>query len=185
MSTPTRERDRRSDRPQLRANAWHPGRFRRGLPPELGEWLAFAVLAEEDAEAPLRSLLTSYEMFAACEGHPAIPEIAFVRHLETLGLRRRGATFLGVKVFTAVPALRLLTRLELYGFRFRVRDGELAWRGPDAIADLEKRVIARHRRDLVAALHQIEESKEALRAHRATALPAPTRVTRLSSRRAA
>jgi hypothetical protein len=171
-----RDGDDEAARPRLRANAWHPGRFRRGLPPELGEWLAFAVLAEDGAEAPLRSLLGSYEMFAACEGHPAIPEIAFVRHLENLGLHRRGATFLGVRVFTSIPALRLLTKLELYGFRFRLHDGDLAWRAPAAVADLETRVIARHRRDLVEALLQIEASKDALRGHRATSLAVPVRV---------
>ena len=154
-----------------RANAWHPGRFGRGIPSELGEWLAFAVLPERGAETPLRALLASYETFAACEGYAAIPELAFVRHLEALGIPRRGATFLGVRVFTSIPPLRLLTRLEMYGFRFLVRHGELVWRAPQAIADLERRVIARHRGDLAAALDQIESAKAFLRGQSATVPP--------------
>lgn len=162
-----------------RTNAWHPGRFRRGLPSELGEWLAFAVLVDPGAEAPLRRLLASYELFAACEGYPAISELTFVRHLEALGVRRRGATFLGIRLFTAIPPLRLLTRLELYGFRFVVRDGELLWRGPEVVAELEQRVIARHRADLALALDQIEEARAVLRgAARPKPGPPPSRARR-------
>jgi hypothetical protein len=167
----------RSERVRARTSLSHPGRFRRGIPAELGEWLAFAVLPEGTAETPLRALLASYELFAACEGYAAIPELSFVRHLEALGVRRRGATFLGIRLYAAIPPLRLLTRLELYGFRFAVRDGELLWRGPTAVADLEARVIARHHADLAAALFQIEATRATLRGepHRPPAVPAATR----------
>lgn len=118
----------------------------------------------------LRVLLASYELFAACEGYAAISELELVRHLEFLGIRRRGATFDGVRVFTAIPPLRLLTRLEIYGYRLRIEDGELFCTEPTAISDLERRVIERHRHDLVGALRQIEEMRALIRGRSASAL---------------
>jgi hypothetical protein len=131
------------------------------------------VLVDAGAETPLRRLVASYELFAACEGYPAISELALVRYLEALGIRRRGATFLGIRLYAAIPPLRLLTRLELYGFRFAVRDGELLWRGPEAVADLEQRVIARHRSDIAQALDQIAEARALLRGERLPRIAAP------------
>lgn len=159
------------------SRTWHPG-WLRALPAEMSEWLAFAVLRDREAEAPLRLLLESYELFAASEGLPAIPDIAFVRHLEALGIERRGATFLGIRVHAAIPAVRLLTKLELYGFRFVTRGGELAWREPTAVADLERRVVERHRGELAAALAQIEETRALLRGGSLLPSPLPLRVAR-------
>lgn len=152
------------------------------MPPELGEWLSFAVLRDPAAETPLKALLESYDLYAASEGLPPVADIAFVRHLESLGLERRGATFLGVRVHAAIPPLRLLTKLELYGFRFVTRSGELAWRGPVAISDLEHRVITRHRGALARALSQVEETRALLRG--GSLLPSPLPL-RIASRRAA
>ena len=118
------------------------------------------------AECPLRELVASQELFAACEGDPAVSEIALVRHLEQLGLRRRGAVFLDIRIHAEIPAVRLLTRLEIYGFRFAARDGELAWRAPAVVTDLERRVIERHRADLAEAVRRIEEHREAIRGRR-------------------
>ncbi len=144
----------------------------------MAEWLAFAVLRDRDAVTPLRTLLESYEIYAASEGAPSIPEIAFVRHLESLGLPREGARFSGIRVHTSIPPLRLLTKLESYGFRFIARDGQLAWREPPATSDLERRVVRRHRAELAAALQQIEESRALLRG--ASPLPShwPLRISR-------
>lgn len=145
---------------------WHPSRFGHGVPHEVGEWLAFAVRRVPGADCPLRDLLASLELFAACEGHPTVSELALVRHLEALGVRRRGATFLDLRIYAEIPMMRLLTRLEIYGFRFVARDGQLAWRAPAVATDLECRVIERHRADLAAAVHRIEEHREALRGRR-------------------
>ena len=147
---------------------WHPSQFGRVIPHEFGEWLAFAVQRAPRAECPLRELLASYELFAACEGYPAVSELAIVRHLESLGVRRRGATFLDLRIYASIPPMRLRTKLEIYGFRFAARDGELAWRSPAAVSDLEHRVIVRHRADLAAAVHRIEERREELRGRRAS-----------------
>jgi hypothetical protein len=155
------------------SRGWHPRWLPEPLPSELGEWLAFAVLREPEGEASLRSLLESYDLFACCEGHAAIPELVFVRHLERLRLKRRGATFVGLRVHCAVHPLRLLTRLELYGFRFATRDDELVWRGPEFVTDLERRVIARHGHELVAALKMIEETREILRGRSPAQRPSP------------
>jgi len=159
------------------SRTWHPG-WLRALPAEMSEWLAFALLRDPEAETPLRVLLESYELFAASEGLPAIPDIAFVRHLEALGIERRGATFLGLRVHASIPALRLLTKLEIYGFRFVTRDGELAWREPAAVAELERRVLKRHRRELAAALSQVEETRAMLRGGSMLPSPLPLRVAR-------
>ncbi|MEW6272715.1 MAG: hypothetical protein AB1689_25850 [Thermodesulfobacteriota bacterium] len=159
------------------SRTWHPG-WLRALPAEMGEWLAFAVLRDPEAETPLRALLESYELYAASEGLPAIPDIAFVRHLEALGIERRGATFVGMRVHATIPALRLLTKLEVYGFRFVARDGDLAWREPAAVAELERRVVKRHRRELAAALAQIEETRAVLRGAAPLPSPLPLRVAR-------
>jgi hypothetical protein len=156
---------------------WHPG-WLRALPPEMGEWLSFALLRDPAAETPLRTLLDSYDLYAASEGLPAIPDIAFVRHLEALGLERRGATFVGVRVHAAIPALRLLTKLEIYGFRFVTRGGELAWRGPVAVSDLERRVITRNRRALTQALTQLEETRAILRGGSLLPSRLPLRIAR-------
>ena len=155
------------------ASGCHPRRLPEALPGELGEWLAFAVRREPEGEASLRSLLESYDLFACCEGHAAIPELVFVRHLERLRLRRRGATFLGLRVHCAVHPLRLLTRLELYGFRFAAHGDELVWRGPEFVTDLERRVIARHARELVTAIQRIEETRNLLRGCSPAQHPAP------------
>jgi hypothetical protein len=144
----------------------------------MAEWLSFAVLRDGNAETPLRVLLESYDLYAASEGLAAIAEIAFVRHLEALGIERRGATFLGVRIHAAIPALRLLTKLELYGYRFVTRGDELAWRGPVAVSDLERRVIARNRRGLAAALSQIEETRALLRGGSMMPSPLPLRIAR-------
>ncbi len=156
---------------------WHPG-WLRALPAEMGEWLSFALLRDPAAETPLRVLLDSYDLYAASEGLPAIPDIAFVRHLEALGLERRGATFVGVRVHAAIPALRLLTKLEIYGFRFVARGGELAWRGPVAVSDLERRVITRNRRALAQAVAQLEETRAMLRGGSLLPSPLPLRIAR-------
>ena len=158
-------------------HGWHPG-WLRGLPAEMGEWLSFAVLRDAAAETPLRVLLDSYELYATSEGMPGIPDIAFVRFLEALGLERRGATFVGVRVHAAIPALRLLTKLEMYGFRFVTRSGELAWRGPVAVSDLERRVITRNRRALAQALTQLEETRALLRGGSLHPSPLPLRIAR-------
>jgi len=144
----------------------------------MGEWLGFAVLRDPRAETPLRILLESYDLYAASEGLPAIADIAFVRHLESLGVERRGATFLGLRVHAAIPALRLLTKLEVYGFRFVTRGGELAWRGPGAVSDLELRVLKRHRHDLASALTQVEETRALLRGGSLLPSPLPLRIAR-------
>lgn len=167
---------RRRRAPHAKPQGWHPG-WLRVVPSELGEWLTFAVLRDPAAETPLRSLIESYELFAASEGLPAIADIAFVRHLEALGLERVGARFAGIRVHAAIPPLRLLTRLETYGFRFGFRvtpgESELGWRGPAAVSDLERRVIGRHHGELLAALRQIEETRAMLRgAHTPRPLPA-------------
>lgn len=162
------------------SRTWHPG-WLRSLPPEMSEWLAFAVLRDPTAETPLRTLLESYELFAASEGLPAIPDITFVRHLEALGIERRGATFVGLRVHASIPPIRLLTKLEIYGFRFATRDGELAWREPAAVADLERRVVKRHRRELAAALAQIEETRAMLRGASPLPSPLPLRVSRCAA----
>ena len=156
---------------------WHPG-WLRGVPAEMGEWIAYAVLRDAKAESPLRALLDSYDLYAASEGLMAIPDIAFVRHLEALGLERRGATFLGVRVSAAIPPLRLLTKLEMYGFRFVSRGGELAWREPVAVSDLERRVVTRNRGALAAALTQIEETRALLRGGTLHPSPLPLRIHR-------
>jgi hypothetical protein len=158
-------------------HGWHPG-WLRDVPGELGEWLSFAVLRDPAAETPLRVLLDSYELYAASEGLPGIPDIAFVRHLESLGVERRGAIFLGIRVHAAIPALRLLTKLEIYGFRFVTRSGELAWRGPVAVSDLERRVITRNRRALAQALTQLEETRALLRGGSLHPSPLPLRIAR-------
>jgi len=163
--------------PSAETRGWHPG-WLRDLPPEMAEWLSFALLREPAAETPLRTLLDSYDLYAASEGLPGIPDIAFVRHLEALGLERRGATFLGVRVHAAIPALRLLTKLEIYGFRFVARAGELAWRGPVAVSDLERRVIARNRHALAQAVAQLEETRALLRGGSLLPSPLPLRVAR-------
>jgi hypothetical protein len=160
-----------------KTHGWHPG-WLRGVPPEMGEWLSFAVLRDREAETPLRALLDSYELFAASEGMPAIPDIAFVRHLEALGLPRDGARFAGVRVHAEIPALRLLTKLEGYGFRFLERDGQLAWREPTATSDLERRVVRRHRADLAAALAQVHEARALLRGGSLLPSRLPLRVAR-------
>jgi len=160
-----------------KSRGWHPG-WLRALPPEMGEWLAFALTREPGAETPLRILIDSYDLFAASEGLAAIPDIAFVRHLEALGLERRGATFLGIRVQNAIPALRLLTKLEIYGFRFVTRDGELAWREPAAVSDLERRVITRNRGALAAAVAQVEETRALLRGGSMLPSPLPLRIAR-------
>lgn len=152
--------------PRPGANGWHPSRFGRAVPHEIGEWLAFAVLRVPGTECPLRDLVASQEVFAACEGHPAVSELALVRHLEALGIRRRGATFLDLRIYAEIPAVRLLTRLEIYGYRFAARDGELAWRAPAVVTDLERRVIERHRADLAAAVERIAENRAAIRGRR-------------------
>ena len=144
----------------------------------MAEWLGFAVLRDPRTETPLRILLESYDLYAASEGLPAIDHIAFVRHLEALGLERRGATFIGLRVHAAIPALRLLTKLEVYGFRFVTRGGELAWRGPDAVSDLEMRVLKRHRHDLARALTQVEETRALLRGGSLLPSPLPLRIAR-------
>lgn len=159
--------------PRRPARAWHPGSLSRKTQPEMAEWLAFAVLRDARTRTRLRVLHENYELFAASEGYPAVGELTFARHLERLGFRRRGTTFFGLRVYTAIPALRLLTRLELYGYRFATRDGELAWRGPAGVSDLERRVIARHRRELVAALRHIEEARARLRGESAPLRPWP------------
>lgn len=160
-----------------RTLGWHPG-WLRGVPSEMAEWLGFAVLRDPRAETPLKGLLESYDLYAASEGLPAIADIAFVRHLERLGLERRGATFVGLRVHTAIPALRLLTRLEGYGFRFVTRGGELAWRGPEAVSDLEIRVLKRHRHELAGALTQVEETRALLRGGSLLPSPLPLRIAR-------
>ena len=144
----------------------------------MAEWLGFAVLRQSAAETPLKALLESYDLYAASEGLPAIPDIAFVRHLEALGIERRGATFLDVRVHAAIPPLRLLTKLELYGFRFVTRAGELAWRGPVAISDLERRVIGRHGSALAQALTQVEETRALLRGGSLLPSSLPLRIAR-------
>jgi hypothetical protein len=144
----------------------------------MAEWLSFAVLRDPDAETPLKALLESYDLYAVSEGHPPIADIAFVRHLEALGLERRGATFLGVRVHAAIPPLRLLTKLEGYGFRFVTRGDELAWRGPLAVSDLELRVLRRHRHDLGRALTQVEETRALLRGGSLHPSPLPLRIAR-------
>jgi hypothetical protein len=172
---PRQERSRRDRSPESRA--WHPGWLRR-LPPEMAEWLAYAVLRDPAAETPLRALLDSYDLYAASEGLMPIADIAFVRYLETLGLERRGATFVGVRVTASIPPLRLLTKLELYGFRFVTRGGELAWREPLAVSDLERRVVKRNRGALIAALQQIEEARALLRGGAMLPSPLPLRLAR-------
>jgi hypothetical protein len=142
---------------------WQARPRRSGPPAELTEWLAFAALRDRHAEAPLRALLASYELFACCEGLAEVPELTFVRHLESLGLPRRGATFGGLRLHSAIPPLRLLTRLELYGFRFALEKDDLVWHGPECVTDLELKVIAHHRRELAAALAQVEERRQILR----------------------
>ena len=168
-------------RPTIRG--WHPNRFGHDVPSEVGEWLSFAVVREAGAEAPLRSLFASYELYAASEGLPAVSELALVRFLERLGVPRRGATFLGLRVHETIAPLRLLTRLEMYGFRFAEQAGELAWRASGATSDLERRVIARHGRAIASALREVEERREMLRGLRAT-LP-PVAPARRDPRRAA
>jgi hypothetical protein len=160
-----------------KTSAWHPG-WLRGVPAEMGEWIAYAVLRDGKAETTLRALLDSYDLYAASEGLMAIPDIAFVRYLEALGVERRGATFLGIRVSAAIPPLRLLTKLELYGFRFVSRGGELAWREPRAVSDLERRVVTRNRGALAAALRQIEETRAVLRGGSMLPSPLPLRITR-------
>lgn len=155
-------------RPQ---RGWHPNLFGRDVPSEVGEWLAFAVVRDPAAESPLRALLASYELYAACEGHPAVSELALVRFLERLGIPRRGATFLGLRVHESIAPLRLLTRLEMYGFRFAEHAGELAWVASGPASDLERRVIARHGRAIASALREVEERRELLRGLRATLPP--------------
>ncbi len=150
-------------------------------PPELVEWLSFTAVREGRARSRRRELFESFELFAASEGHAAISELAFVRHLEAVGLRRRGTTFLGVRLRCRIHPIRLLTRLEIYGFRFALHGDELAWRGPTAVSDLERRVIARHRPDLIAALRQIEEAHARLRGQP----PTPRAATSSSARCAA
>jgi hypothetical protein len=158
-------------------SGWHPG-WLRALPPEMAEWLAFAVLRDPTSETPLRTLLDSYDLYAASEGLMPIADIAFVRHLENLGIERRGATFVGLRVSATIPAIRLLTKLETYGFRFVTRGGELAWREPIAASDLERRVLKRHRGALAAALRQIEETRALLRGGSLLPSPLPLRITR-------
>lgn len=153
-------------RPAVGAVGWHPSRFGHGVPHEIGEWLGFAVRRVPGAECPLRDLVASQELFAACEGHPAVSELTLVRYLDALGVRRRGAVFQDLRIYAEIPAMRLLTKLEIYGFRFAARDGQLAWRAPAVVTDLERRVIERHRADLAAAVHRIEEHREALRGRR-------------------
>lgn len=160
-----------------RTLGWHPG-WLRGVPSEMGEWLGFAVLRDPRSETPLKRLLESYDLYAASEGLPGIDHIAFVRHLEALGLERRGATFVGLRVHAEIPALRLLTKLEVYGFRFVTRAGELAWRGPGAVSDLEMRVLKRHRHDLARALTQVEETRALLRGGSLLPSPLPLRIAR-------
>ncbi|MBY0278024.1 hypothetical protein K2Z84_22045, partial [Candidatus Binatia bacterium] len=160
-----------------RTLGWHPG-WLRGVPSEMGEWLGFAVLRDPRAETPLKLLLESYDLYAASEGLPAIADIHFVRHLEALGCERRGATFLGLRVHAAIPPLRLLTKLEVYGFRFVTRGGELAWRGPAVVSDLEVRVLKRHRHELARALHQVEETRALLRGGSLLPSPLPLRIAR-------
>lgn len=150
----------------------------RGVPSEMAEWLGFAVLRDPRAETPLKVLLESYDLYAASEGLPGIAEIAFVRHLEALGVERRGATFVGLRVHAAIPPLRLLTKLEIYGFRFVTRGGELAWRGPAAVSDLEYRVLKRHHRELARALTQVEETRALLRGGSLLPSPLPLRIAR-------
>jgi hypothetical protein len=144
----------------------------------MAEWLGFAVLRDPRSETPLKFLLESYDLYAASEGLPPIADIAFVRHLEALGLERRGATFVGLRVHAAIPALRLLTKLEVYGFRFVTRGGELAWRGPGAVSDLELRVLKRHRHELARALTQVEETRALLRGGSLLPSPLPLRIAR-------
>src|SRR5262249_21537029 len=142
--------------PNMRVGRWNRGRLERLLPTELGEWLPFAVEREAGARVGRRALHESYELFAAAEGYPAVGETASARHLERLGLRRRGTSFLGARLYAAIPPLRLLTRLEMYGFRFAVSGKDLVWRGPEATSDLERRVIGRHHREIILALTQLE-----------------------------
>jgi len=144
----------------------------------MAEWLTFAVLRDARAETPLKVLLESYDLYAASEGLPSIAEIHFVRHLEALRVERRGATFLGLRVHAAIPPLRLLTKLEIYGFRFVTRGGELAWRGPTVISDLEHRVLQRHRHELARALIQVEETRALLRGGSLLPSPLPLRIAR-------
>ncbi|MFM7734617.1 MAG: hypothetical protein ACKPBU_01365 [Alphaproteobacteria bacterium] len=59
-------------RPAVGAVGWHTSRFGHGVPHEIGEWLGFAVRRVPGAECPLRDLVASQELFAACEGHPAV-----------------------------------------------------------------------------------------------------------------
>jgi hypothetical protein len=156
------------------------GQVRRPVvaPPELREWLAFALTRERGARATRRELRDSFDVFAASEGYPAMSELALVRHLETLGVRRRGTTFFGVRVCSRIHPLRLLTRLELYGYRFTLREGDLLWCAPEATSDLERRVIARHREELIAALLQIEATRAMLRGQGTLPLGPSVRISR-------
>lgn len=150
---------------------WSTAALGRAVPAEVGEWLSFAVRPDPAAETPLRALFSSYELYAASEGYPAVSELALVRHLEALGVRRRGATFLGLTIHSEIPTIRLLTRLEAYGYRFASRDGRLAWRPPVVVSDLERRTIARHERQIAAVLEEIASRRDALLGQRATTPP--------------
>lgn len=168
---PTASPGRDGEGARAAVRTWSPNLFGRDVPSEVGEWLAFAVVRDAAAESPLRALFASYELYAASEGLPAISEIALVRFLERLGVARRGATFLGLRVHESIAPLRLLTRLEMYGFRFAEQSGELAWRVSGAASDLERRVIARHGRAIASALREVEDRRERLRGSRATLPP--------------
>jgi hypothetical protein len=131
----------------------------RRLPLDFVEWLVFSTLPDALASEPLRALVESYELYAAAEGLCPMSGESFARCLAAVGLTRAGLLVQGVRIHSAIPSIRLLTRLEAYGFRFTAHDGALSWRGPEVVLGFERRVIDRHRDALVRVLRDLEEQR--------------------------
>jgi hypothetical protein len=112
----------------------------------------------------LRSLLDSYEAYVVSEGLVPLRLRRLLCFLGGLGLEVNGVTVRGARLYSTLPPLRLLTRLELYGYRFRYKGERLAWRAPESFSTrTEQRVIERNRDVLLDALRQITHYQARIR----------------------
>lgn len=138
---------------------WQHAQVGRHITPEVADWLVFSTLRSPGSKASIRALLASYDLFAASEGHPVISQLDFVRGLERLGLVREGGRLRGLRLHAEIPPIRLLTRMQIYGFRFAMRDGELTWQHPEVVLDHEWRTISEHRESLIEGLRCIARGR--------------------------
>jgi hypothetical protein len=142
------------------ARVWNLSpRKRAALGEDFVEWLTFATRPDTDAREPLTGLVESFELYAASEGCSWMSGRAFASALALVGLRREGTMVRGLRIHWSIPPIRLLTKLQTYGYRFAAREDQLETSAPDVTLKLERRVIDRKRTELMSTLHELDQRR--------------------------